>query len=117
MKTLGVYAKVVKGSHETAIANLPDYSDPHPENAAATGTYGDAGTASATARKTALNGMQNQGLSVHGAAQTGAGNGSGTGAVNPCDDNELSRIKMHAQEHCPKRAYTPPRGLEPLSPA
>ncbi|MBU0717958.1 MAG: site-specific integrase [Planctomycetes bacterium] len=116
--TLDVYAKVLRGSREDAIQRLPDFDHPGPQTGRATGTY-DAtpvGT-DATVAKTALDGSQNGACRVRGDAPQRINQGNMGHAENIGKHSVSTRLTAQQTERRSGPNRTPPRGLEPLSPA
>ena len=114
--TLDVYAKVLQGAKESAIARLPRYDRPE----VATGTYGGAEIAPASAAKTAANGTQN-GASASNGNHRFAGRHlalwSEKTPVNIGENGALRCTSGSDSAGTPVISDTPPRGFEPLSPA
>lgn len=122
--TLRVYAKVLRGGQQAAIAKLPNF-DGSTDEQAATGTDGkaaeiasarQAGDAQKTAVKTAARPMRRGAKTVHDGANTEGVKSEPGSTINSYPPKELRRFPMHGRELCSASAEVPPRGFEPLSP-
>jgi len=106
--TLDVYAKVFRGSEESAVLRLPSYDRPNQTALRAEGTYG----APSDCTKNCTN---------QGAFQGQAGLGGSTSEPRgACSENTMKTGQncTSAHEKSPVQAgrgRTPPRGFEPLS--
>ncbi len=114
--TLGVYAKVLRGSHEDAIRRLPSCDRPDREAGRATGTDDTTPGRLPTVVKTAQDRDQDYAPSVRdGARQRGKGDAARPDASNS-HDNDLQRTALHGNALRSREREMTPTGFEPVLP-